>query len=741
VAAAVPRQRRRRAWWRPLVWLLALIIVGGVGVAHVILAKQLRVPIIYGDELGYIENARYLVYGGARPARTYYPGLSLLLVPAWMMTRDALSVWRSAQIINAAAAVVTAIEAVLLGGVLGLRAVWRWLVAIAASAYPPVLLYSDVALSESLFAAVFVGLVLLVALAGSRSSRPRAGGPVGAGMAAWGLAGLTAAALSLTHPRGFAVDVAVVLIAVVLLRPVRVHINRWLSLAAGMTLGLALMRLALVATRATNVGGRTDYEASGVVGRNLNMHAFGNLTAAVIGRLFYLSVATVGLVPFALLVGAAALVAVIGGDRRPAQIARAFATLSAVGVAGLSVLLVNTGTRADELIHGRYVDGVVVPLLVIGLGDLIVSRGRLWWAWALSGVGAVAGTGGFLDATGSLGNLKQPINSINILGIEPFIRRFSADQVKVLPLVVAGVAAVAVLSLVAVRLPQLVAVVLIVGFVWSALDTQSHYLVSGSKSEARETVLVDAVQAASAQLGVPRSCVSYDGQLDFNYFADRLLLGTQPLDFLGPGDRPCGPFVISSLPRFEQRFPGSRLVLDEDDVPEGLYVLPGATQESLGAAGWLQPDPAPGPVPVRGQLADIDVLTAGPLGVVSGTTDALPVRITNSGRVSPWAAAAGTKQAAYAVRVAERWFAPGVTPSNNGGATKPVAMTVIDFPRSLLPGESTSFNLPLVAQARSGAPLPPAQYRVRIAVYQELVGTFAGAITLTVNVVNPPTRQ
>jgi hypothetical protein len=244
-------------------WPFALLIVGALAAVHIVLAIQLRVPIIYGDELGYIENARYLALGGEQPARTYYPGLSIFLIPVWRITQHALTVWRSAQGVNIAACLVTAAEAIAFAGICGADARHRWLVGVVACIYPPVLLYSDVALAESLFQAVFIGLVLLVVLAvrqpdvRDRSAR------------AWALAGLTAGLLPMVHPRGFAVDVALGLLAIATLRPIRGWIVEWVSLVAGLTTGLAVLRVMTVATKASNVGGRVDYQVANVVGRNV----------------------------------------------------------------------------------------------------------------------------------------------------------------------------------------------------------------------------------------------------------------------------------------------------------------------------------------------------------------------------------------------------------------------------------------------------------------------------------------
>lgn len=714
---------------RPVVLpaMAAVVLVASVAAAHAVLAGQLRVPIIYGDELGYLENARYLARGGQPPALTYYPGLSLLLVPAWLATTHALTVWRAAQGVGVAASVVTAVECVILGSCCGLDRAARWLVAVAVATYPPVLLYSDVALSESLFQAVFLGAVLVVAAA----SRPAAGRSE---RGLWGAAGLLAASLVVVHPRGYAVVAAVVLTGAVVLRPWRSNRLAGLSLVTGLLLGFGMARVLLVSTRAVNVVGRTDYAAGAVIGRNLSGHAVGTLLVGVAGRLFYLTLATVGLAPLAIAVGAVAAVAVLKGDARPRQVARAFVGLSAVGVIALSAVLVNGGSRADQLVHGRYVDAVAAPLIVVGLAEVIAGGRRRWLAWAVTGTTTLAGAGVVLAIWGDLGNLSSELNPINVLAIEPLLRRVAHEQLRVLPLVLIGVAAVLVLAVIAGGWPRTAALVLAAVFAASAADTQHNYLVPGSAAKARQTVAVDAIHYATTHLGVPAACVTYDGDFDFNYFADRLLLGTQPIEVIGPGGHPCGPFVITTRPNFEGRFPGSRLVAREDDVGDDLYVVAGPAQARLGSAGWLLPNATPGPLPLAGQEAKIT--TRAPTAVVrAGSSASLRARVANASSVSPWPAVWGLKQGPFAVRVAVRWFAPGSAPSSPGETGAPLLSTIIELPRSLGPGQSTTLRLPLVARLPSGAPLPAARYQVRVAVYQELQGAFGGALTLRVDVV------
>jgi hypothetical protein len=694
---------------------IGLVIIA-VAAGHAVLASQMRVPIIYADELGYIENARYLALGGARPALTYYPGLSVFLVPAWLVTTRALSVWRWALDVNIAAAVLTLLEVAALGRILGLNRVSRWLVALLVSAYPAVLLYSDTALSESLFQAVFLGLVLAVVVAARHPTR----------WSGWAGAGLAVAFLTLVHPRGLAVVVALVVVAALVIRRQPARRGATLGLAVGLVLGFGLVRVALVATRATNVVARTDYKAGAVVSRNLTGHNARDLVVGVFGRGFYLSLATVGLAPLAILLGLLALRALWSREHDDTSVIEGFVGLSAIGVGALSALQTSGGTRADQLVHGRYVDGVVPALLAVGLAAVLRDPRRRHWLWLATGLVTLGVCAAVVAVAGELDKLSSQLNAINILGIEAILRRVDHNQLRVWPLAAIGAGAILVVAVAARWAPRLAIVLIVVAFVVSGVDTQRNYFVTGTDSKGREVALAGAIQQATSRLHVPASCVSYDGLLDFNYFADRLLLGTQPLQEINPGQAPCGPFVITERPAFEQRFPGSRLVMSENAVDEDLYVLKGPVQQKLASAGWLLPQKIPGPLPTGNQVASIRTASRSYV-VTAGTRRLVGAAVTNAGQVSPWPNYLGSKQTAYAVRVAVRWFATGVT--------TPVLSTAVDLPRSLLPGDTAHIRLPLIARTSAGRPLPAASYDVRVSVYQEQVhGAFGGAIDLRVQV-------
>jgi hypothetical protein len=453
---------------RALGALLAIVGVAGVVAAHLALSHAMRVPIIHPDELGYLLNARYLALGGARSPVEYYPGFSLLLIPLWSAHASPVGVYHSALAVQAG---LSGVGAVLVWELCRLlapdRTGWRRvLIAAVGCAYPSTLLFSDLALSEVAFATLFAAVVLISAWALASRSPLR-----------FGILGIATGLLVLVHPRGLAVVVATVVLAALVLGVRRSAVACLTALAGGLVVSLAVTEILVRAVRSpsTQLGA---YQAGNVVSKSLNGHGLISLAVEAAGQLFYLSVTTAGLVPLALVIGTVALWRVARGDRRPLALAQAYATLSFLGVWALSSLFINLGNRADKLVYGRYNEGVIAPLLVIALAEVL---GRDWRRWLVSGAVAIAGTGAAVIAGDTKAALFGPINPINILGLMPLVSRMGG-HLHILSIGAVGLGAVVVLGLVAIRWPAVSIVVLIAVFVASAVDTETSYVLPGSRA-------------------------------------------------------------------------------------------------------------------------------------------------------------------------------------------------------------------------------------------------------------------
>ena len=751
--AGVPRPepRRRVAWTIPPPALL----LGGIAVTiavHLVLSAAMRVPIIQPDELGYLQNARFLARGGLRSETEYYPGFSLLLVPLWWMSSSPQFVFRGALISEA---VISGIGVLLLwrlsrAVVPDLRGWRRALVVAVASAYPAELLYGNFALAEITFAVVFSGVVLIAAQA-LPGRQPRW----------WAALGASSGLLALVHPRGFAVVVAVALLGLVVLGVRAASIRPLAALGAGIAAGLALTRWLVTYTKGTARTGFGAYRPDTVLSKSLSVHGGLSLLSELAGQLWYLSLATLGLVPFGLVLGIRALHRVATGDRRPWVLAQSFATLSFLGVWALSSLFMNLGERADKLIYGRYNDGVIAPLLVIALSEILAPRlsrkarrlhhvrqAPVGGRWAVAAALCVIVTGASVQLGHTTAALHGVLNPANVLGLASLLNRMS-DHIHVVTMSAIVLGVIGALALVSWRLPVVAALAVAGLFVWSVVDLQNGYFVPGTNARAGQDDIVTALRAAARIPGVSVACIGWDPgdshELDFNYYNDRFLVPSQLFAFFdaGAGTLPCGTLVVSARPDLGKIYPGARLVTSENFVSQSLWAVPIAGDPSfpaLAAAGWLSPPGGSGtaaaPLPPEARKGSVlSVLPAGQVDVRASTPTTVAVTVSHLTGGAPWPNidALHAPSGVYAVRLAVRWYTPdGKAGADNSaacgaspGSPVPVACPNADLPETLLPGQRTRIDVRLAAVDTTGHPLDPGYYLVHLGLFQEGVASFS----------------
>src|SRR5690348_11825415 len=130
---------------------------------HAGLTVHMHTPVIHADEYGYLMGAHFMARGGLATAKPFSPGYSLLIVPLWWLSDSAATVYRWTLEINAVLAGLTALLLFRLARRLrpDSRTV-TWAVAVVVvCAYPALLLWSNLAISENLLVPGFVLLCLL----------------------------------------------------------------------------------------------------------------------------------------------------------------------------------------------------------------------------------------------------------------------------------------------------------------------------------------------------------------------------------------------------------------------------------------------------------------------------------------------------------------------------------------------------------------------------------------------------
>jgi hypothetical protein len=363
-----------------------LIVVGFL--VHLALRLALGVgrdgPVIFADETGYLANARVMsggVVGQLSLANFYRGGYSLLLLPAYWLGDSPQSRYDLALATNALlSSLVFPLLYVLLRRVFTVAVRTAYIAAFLAALYPPLVATTQFAWAESLLPV----LVLLAAITlGGVVSASR---PLAAGGWAIGCGGC-AGALYTTHGR--TAPLVLMLVGLLLVLALVRH-----ELVAGSAAGVVIAMLVMAAGQGLNAwlsarswGTTPNGDLDRVWNGARDLGVLKTVAALEVGQYWYLFVATFGLAILGL--GRAGAYLLPGGrsgrqvvswavaaESSGATVVGAFLVGSTIGLTLLVGLFFSAPIRAEQVVHGRYVEILVPPLLALGLVRLWTARTR-----------------------------------------------------------------------------------------------------------------------------------------------------------------------------------------------------------------------------------------------------------------------------------------------------------------------------------------------------------------------------
>lgn len=573
--------------------MTALVVVVVLSfLLHLVVIAPMTGPLIYPDELGYWYHARKLAgaapridpYLGHAIAR-YHPGYGLVLLPTLLWSSSPAAAYKSALVLNA---LLLSTLPVLLYGLARRFAprasdLRRLAAACVVALYPTYLLHAAFTMAEAIIPAV-IALLLLGAFRAMRSGR---GG-------AWLALGAAGGLAFVVHRRLLAVTLAIVVCAA-LWRGRR----RWLPLGAasvGAALGLALAYAAVRVMMAPTIDGAAVHAGAvlGSYGESPSLAATVGATAAVLaGHLFYLSAATWGLLPIGLGRGLLGLGRVLrSGKAEPREGLAALAALLLCTSMPVHALFLRTRLQQNYLLHGRYNEALMAPLVLLGLFAILELRrrqGRLAAVLVVvGGVTAACYAAAELRAGGRL--LYLPNDPVDDLAIYPFlVAPWGGYNLVVLQvLALSGLA----LLLATWRRPRvggavgLVALALWFGTI-AYYDT-TRYLAPGSAQRFRQRTLVPLLERATRLEPAPPIFIDrpvlqrWDwGWHAYNYvfFVDADFRTTD----LAAGE-PAAGLLVTRRPDVPRFVPGARLAGYEP----GPTVLVWVTEPAVASAlrGW-----------------------------------------------------------------------------------------------------------------------------------------------------------
>jgi hypothetical protein len=644
--------RRLGSW---TTWLCAAALVA-VWAAS---ARGVVQPLVYADEAGYVLNARNLAQLGGPSGTFYYPGYSVVLVPALWASDDFDVVWRLIQVVNLA---LLLSAFMLLRSVLARLAPWsgataRTVVAAVACLYPAWMNNASLAVSENLLVPAVLGVWLLLL----RSEEDRSNT-----IAAF-LAGVAAGAISVVHPRAVVVTIAVflALLGAVIVRSWSAR--RGGVVGIGLLVGLALSRVVV------SVAEIASDNTGSVVDNLTSVEGLRQVLIALDGHMLYLLVATGGMLAVGILQ--------LASLRTSFAVTRAAILLSLAGSWVLSAAFMAGGT-GDKLIYGRYNEPFFVIAFAIGL-SWVSSNGLRVRVAATVAVIMFVLAGAFAWAT-EHSDVAASVNRTNVFGILPLLRR-SVPAVDWRALLFVGLVALVVIVAMSAhrRTRSLVLLAVGVTFVWvGAMNAD----VLGSDAEARalQGSLVGTI--VQAESGTP-DCVTLDrrGLSQWHRYNYQVLLPRTTFNQVTSLDDPsvaaCGPFILSSVPEAGSEVPGARLAGLETHAGVALWVTDGDVQSSLEAAGALFPEDGPTNLPSESRVGSIALI--GPDVTLEDLRSgaALHLRVRHEGSGSPWAGQSGLGGwDAGPVRV--------VTTVTSSDGTILVGPVRSEIPATVAPGES-----------------------------------------------------
>ena len=532
-----------------------------------------KVPIIHGDESGYLLNAAAFAGYRTDAFSSYYPAYSVPISLAFWGGTTPDQAYDIIQAINAAfwgaAACLAYALLVSLRPQSPLRQ--RALVVAVTLLYPAYPVFASLALSENLFVP---GMLLLAFVLYRQGERPSWSGAV--------LVGALVAMLTLAHPKGALVGVAAAMAMVldVRMRPVPVLSRLAVTVLTAAALYLSLRGwLDSYLRDMLNAKDLTAYDHYPGM-KEILEDAARIFTAAGMARFFgvmsgqglYLIIASLGLV---FVGGAWCVRRILDRAGEPGERTLAvFSLFSLLGVYAFSVFFMKEGIRADHIMYGRYSESVIGPLLLLG-ALCLPARRELKWAAIVAAVLATL----VLLLQGN--PISGSIVVMNITAVDA-VRKFFPGVLNVVGLAIVGAAFILAIGMVRNRTAAMV--VILVLFVANALVFGRDYLDPGSRFRGKQHSLVRLIERDFPNA----ECVNYDmGSMspwERNNYQFYLL--PMRLDSVaGKNLFECGVLLISSATDLSAAAPDAVLIGQEFGSDQKLWIKRAALQD------WLRQQP------------------------------------------------------------------------------------------------------------------------------------------------------
>jgi len=696
----------------PPVWMRRLwmpILASVVGFAHLVIALAMTVPIIHGDEAGYLGNAMQMLKGVGRTGEGYFAGYSILLVPAAAVTTSPLAFFTASLVVNAVLAVgaFLLIYRLVRGLLPEAPTAWLALAAFAASMLPAPMMLSAVAMADNALLVVVPLVALGMVLAERRDSSTL-----------WILSSLIAGFAYWTNPRGVLVSAAYVISAAAS-GWVAHRSMRWIITALVPTTTMMLFghffNKAIVG--GSSAPGTRPSELADALARVGDVHQWQSILALISGRVSYLVVASAGLALVGFVWLGTGLWRNIRAHTSDGTIgARIFLDLGIASTIVLSSISFTRETfiRADYLIYGRYSEVFLPTLTAIGAVVVLTILSRR--SRSRFGV-LVVGTA--IVAAAAMRYARPPlapeawVNWLNVPSLW-WIRGFLGHSYLGRMLVLGALVSAA-LWLVMIYNRLVGTLLVAASFAAASWLVVSGYAIAGSVSRADQTVLAGHV-ATLESAGVEITCIAVDwpGASFFHVRQYQFLLPQIVfIDATSSASDACN-LVVTPRLDLDRDEPGARLVGSENHFPMRLWIrldmFGSDERRSMDTAGLFFDEVPPT------SLQDLSMYRSEVRVVAAAHTDheiVAELVLRHAGAGSPWLGSFADLGSGGVGRV------------QLGAALESDSGTVLDewrvpLPASLLPSEEARINITRLLDPALGK----AVLRLRVGLVHEGVTTF-----------------
>ncbi|MFF5260805.1 hypothetical protein ACFY4C_17845 [Actinomadura viridis] len=388
--ARTPRPGRDRARRGFRHWGLLLLVGWAVQVAvRLWMASGQTVPVATPDEAGYLFAARVLTGGPEADmsyGTVYRGGYALLLLPAFWIADDPVTVYRICLVINALISAAMLPLAYLALRRMGLSRTWSYTLGHVTALLPSVVFYAEFVLTDAILPVLVFGWLLLThAWLTAAPATPRAR------VTLYGAAaGAVVAYVYASHTRG------VILVIVQVGIMAAAVLFRWRDLRST---GIATAALVLVASAGSVLNGHLlpalypggDNNLQGNLVRRLtSVDGYGWVLSLGTGQVWYQIVATGGLAGIGLVTVAAVAVRRGTDPRLRVLTLGVLATIAGIAFATSAALPVEY--RIGNYVYGRYLACVTPVLFAVGAAVLLRAALRtvLWAAAATVALAVLA---------------------------------------------------------------------------------------------------------------------------------------------------------------------------------------------------------------------------------------------------------------------------------------------------------------------------------------------------------------